>query len=261
MHEERRSSLYLTTIMEDNLIARRALTANRTGMPLYRDHGRLNTYILGTRRSPWRGARPPGPETRTATLDDLPAVEAFWQTEGPKRQFFPAYKAGHLTQETGLLRGLEPKDLHLALRNGEITGTAAIWDQRACRQWVIDAYSRRAAVARPLYNLYARATGRPTFPPPGQHLDYRFLALTCIRDDDLHTFKSLLDDIWRRGDVRGPGRMVMAAFHQRDPLAALFRPLPHICFRSRLYLVHWDDGSEAHGALDNRIPYVELGGL
>jgi len=55
--------------------------------------------------------------------------------------------------------------------------------------------------------------------------------------------------------------MVMAGFHQRDPLAAALRSLPHICFRSRLFVVHWEDGGEAHKSLDNRVPYVELGGL
>ena len=260
LYEEQRSQLYLTTIMDDNVIAKRALTSGREGLPAYRDLGIFNTLILGVRRNPWAEA-PVGVRVRAAREEDVAAIVEFWNGEGRRRQFFPSYSAENLLSSAGLLRGLSPGDLHIALDDKGICGTAAIWDQTSFRQWVIDSYSRRAGLLRYPYNAYARATGRPTFPPAGTALDYRFLGLVCIRDDVAGVLEGLCRSAWAALAETSPGALVIAGFHRRDPLGRPFLALPNTLFRSRIYVVHWPDGEADFAALDDGIPYLEVGSL
>ena len=260
LYLEQRSELYLTTIMDDNGIAKRALTSGREGLPAYRDLGILNTLILGVRRNPWAEA-PAGVSVRMAREEDVAAMVDFWKVEGRRRQFFPSYSGENLLSDSGLLRGLSPADLHVALDEKGICGTAAVWDQTPFRQWVIDSYSRRAGILRYPYNAYARATGRPMFPSAGTALDYRFLGLVCIRDDRIDVLEGLCRSLWAGLAARSPGALVIAGFHRRDPLGKPFLSRPNTLFRSRIYVVHWPEGEADFAALDDRIPYLEVGSL
>ena len=260
LYLEQQSELYITTIMDDNVIAKQALTSGRPGLPTYCDLGVLNTLILGVRRNPWAEA-PDGVAVRPATDEDAAGIVEFWKAEGQRRQFFPAYTAEHLQSASGLLRGLAIGELCIAEDAGGICGTAAVWDQTPFRQWVIDSYSRRAGLLRYPYNLYARATGRPSFPAAGTALDYRFLGLVCVRGDRVESLEGLCRSLWAGLVRQSPGALVIAGFHRRDPLGQPFLARPNTLFRSRIYLVHWPEGESHFAALDDRIPYLEVGSL
>jgi hypothetical protein len=262
MHKPRAAKLYLTTIMEDNVVARRALTSGRPGLPAYQDFGRLTTFVLGTWKNLFACRKKQGPKICNATEQPLTDILEFWNKEGRHSQFFPAYTSGDLTDPDGLLAGLGVENIYLAMQAGQIVGTLALWDQRPFRQWVIDSYSRRASLARPIYNGWARLTGRPTLPSAGQHLNYRFIGLTCVKDRSRVVFESLLAHVWRQVMEQDRGAMVMCALHESDPLAPALQQQPHVPFNSRLYIVHWPDGQHAFTSLDKTLPpYVELGSL
>lgn len=262
MHAQRRSTLYLTTIMEGNLVARRALASGRTGLPSYRDVGRLTTYVFGTWKNLFSGPADPAVSVQQATPADLPRLLDFWEREGRTMQFFPACTKEDVTDRTGLLNGLDVNDVYVATSDGSVVGTTAVWDQRPFRQWVIDSYSPRAALARPAYNAWARLTGRPTLPPAGAGLNYRFLALTCIENRSPDIFRQLLSAIWTDTIQSDRGALIMAALHEKDPLSTTLATRPHVPFTSRLYVVHWDDGAKAFASLDGTLtPYIELGSL
>lgn len=260
LYLEQRSELYLTTIMDDNVVAKEALTSGRKGLPAYQDFGIFNTFILGVRRNSW-GSAPAGVSVRAAGREDVAAIVEFLDDEGRRRQFFPSYSAENLLSDAGLLRGLSPGDLHVALDEKGICGTAAIWDQTPFRQWVIDSYSRRAGLLRHPYNVYARVTGRPTFPSAGTALDYRFLGLVCIRDDAAGVLEGLCRSLWSALSAKSPEALVIAGFHRRDPLGRPFLTFPNTLLRSRVYIVHWPEGEADFAALDDRIPYLEVGSL
>jgi hypothetical protein len=258
-HDAGRARLYTTTIMTSNVIAVRALTQGRPGLPLYNDYGGYVTHILGVRRNPFKAR---GNVTiRQAKAPDALAMQEFWRREGEKRQFFPLYTARHVVEPGGLLRGLNVWDFMVAERDGTIVGTIALWNQMPFRQWIIDGYSRRAGMVMPAYNLFAKATGRPTFPKGGEALDYRFLSLFVVADNDEKVALSLLSKIWKRAHDTAPESLLVAGIHERAPLAHLLQRPKGVRFHSRLFVVHWDDGKEAFAALDDRVPYLEVGSL
>ncbi|MEM7396233.1 MAG: hypothetical protein AAF492_28185, partial [Verrucomicrobiota bacterium] len=154
-----------------------------------------------------------------------------------------------------LLKGLKPEHILLAWSGREVVGCLGLWDQRAYRQRVIKGYSRRLGAVRRLWNLW----GQPKLPCPDTTLGLLFLAMPCVRENDPEVFESLLHEAFRRCD--SSLHAVMLGLHERDPLLERARLQPHRLYLSRLYLVYWPDGEKAVRKLDDRIPYLEAGGL
>ena len=251
MHKGGRARLYLTTVMGGNERARKVLTSGKPGLPTYRPAGEIETHVFTTRRNPWRA----GEGTRRAADADVEAICDFLHGEGAHRQFLPRYTPQDLRGEAGLLRGLKPTDLHVVERAGELVGVAGLWDQTPFKQWIVDGYQPRLRRLRPLYNVWARLTGRPQLPPAGQAVAYRFLALPVARDDA--AMEALLHAIW----ADAAGTWVIAVSHKESALNRQLTRAPRLSFPSWLYVVHWDDGAADYAALGAGVPYVEGGAL
>jgi ribosomal protein S18 acetylase RimI-like enzyme len=260
LHADGRTRLYLTTIAEDNTAARDLLTSGRAGLPGYHEAGRYHTVALplAGRARPQRP--PPGLEVRPAEEADLPAVLAFLEAEGPRRQFFPCYRTVDLFTAEGALRGLRAEDLLLAFHGGRLVGTLGGWDQFALRQTVVHGYGRLLGRVRPIYNAWARWRGRPRLPAPGEVLRYLTAALPVVAGDDAGVFAALLDAL-RGGRAAGPWEYLLVGLHEADPLLRVLRACPGTWYTTRLYLVCWEDGDERRRSLDSRPPYLELGSL
>jgi radical SAM superfamily enzyme YgiQ (UPF0313 family) len=258
LHADGAASLYLTTIIEGNEKARRLLTSGRGGLPAYHDLGRFHTLAISLRQRR-KHATAPGIAVRTAETTDIPLMLNLWRCEGSKKLFFPEYRANDFGASGGLLRGLNIADISLAFDGGELVGTAAAWDQKEFRQSKITGYARPLGMARPVYNLVARALGYPTLPPVGTVLPYVNLSLVCVKGDDPQIFGALLEDLVRWS--KGNHTLLMAGCHERDPLLQTLRRYRHFRYDSRLYAVCWPDGEAAFQKLGNRVPYVELGSL
>jgi hypothetical protein len=256
VHREGNVPYYLSTIVSDNTVARETLTAGRGGLPTYRDFGEYVTLALEPGNGNRSTAQVP---VRSASEEDKEPLLQFLRENGPRRQFFPNYESGDFTG--GLLQGLRIEDVLLVHENQQIIACLALWDQKSFKQSIITDYSRRMAMMRPCWNLYAGLTGRPQLAPPGTELRYLNLALCCIAEDRANVFWSLLCTAMARAREIDGLHAVMAGFHARDPLLQTAQEWPHRTYSSRLYLVHWDDGATAVDAVDDRVPYLELGAL
>ncbi len=258
-HQDGRTKLYITTIMEGNTVAHEILTSHRAGLPTYHDFGRFCCMAISMQQK-LKSASSKAIDIRLATREDIHAIIGFWQQEGAKKQFFPEYSATDLLSSEGLLRGLELEDVFLAFSGEELVGTVAAWDQKSFRQSIVRGYGRRLKFLRLPYNATAWLLGYPILPRPGSNLDYFNLSLVCIREDDPHVFESLLAQMIKR--YQSHYSLLMAGLHERDPLLPVLRKYRHFPYESRLYVVCWEDGEEDFGNLDDwRIPYLELGAL
>lgn len=258
LHADGRAALYLTTIVEANRSARRLLTSGRCGLPRYTDLGTFHSFAIASRRAPPE-SRDPDLRIRAAAAGDIPEIAAFLRAEGPRRQFFPDYSERDLRSETGRLRGLRIEDVLLAFRRGRLAGTLAVWDQTAFRQAWIDGYAPLLAAARPLYNLAARAAGRPLLPPAGTQLRAAHLALACVSGDAPSTFAALVAAALRR--CRGTHPVLLAGLHDADPLLPVLRRLRGRAYPSALYAVRWEGSPPPPSPGGGRVPFLELGAL
>ncbi len=260
LHGDGRVQAYLSTIIDGNDQATGILVDRpRRHFPAFRAVGDLRTLALFVRRS--REA-PSGSSAavRPAVAADLPAVAAFLERHGRRRQFFPVLTAGDLASGR-LTPDLAPQDWLIAQGpGGAIAGVVALWDQTGFKQNVIRGYHGPYRLGRPLYNLWARLSGRQPLPAPGTALRELYAAFLCVAEEDPATCRALLDAGCREAATRGFGYLLVGLSEQ-DPLLPTVSRYRHAVYRSTLYTAAWNDGGEFHDRLDARIPYVEIASL
>lgn len=247
---------HLTTIMEDNVAARKVLLSKRLGLPTYHDLGRFCCMVLSLQGKTSANSR--FSLRRASAADDFSVVE-FLNREGRIKQFFPEYRVEDFGSPDGLLPQLEWKDVCLAFQGSALVGILAAWDQQRFRRWRVTGYAPWLCWCRHLLNLWARLRRVPLLPPPGSTLNCFNLALVCIRDNDRKVFKALLDEVIRAH--RDRYACFLAGVHERDSLLPELLARPHVPLTSRLYLVDWENVNRTLQNLDGRVPYLELGSL
>ena len=259
LHEKCPVPVYMTTIIEDNTEARGLLTSGRAGLPHYLDQGRYITYAINLNRH--RGKYSSPIEIRRGDDASLDAIVSFVNDQGGRnRQFYPVLEAADFGTE--YLRGLGPADFRVALNGGdEIIGVAAVWDQSAFKQNIVQGYRPPIGMLRPVINGGLRVAGFRPLPARGQALAALYIAFACVRGDDPEIMRALLEQIYAE-QQRGDRHLLLWGLHERDPLRAAARCFMTFRYTSRFYLVCWDDGSEFVRSLDSSgVPHLELATL
>ncbi|MEX0718135.1 MAG: hypothetical protein WD066_16195 [Planctomycetaceae bacterium] len=265
LHDDGRTSLYLTTIAEGNDAAVAVLTSGRAGLPIYHPAGTYCTLAIPLSRRSRRHGRngrhaSRRVEVRSATVADLTNVIEFLHRCGSARQFFPRYDVHDFFEPRGTFRDLQPHDLWLVFRNGRLVGTLAAWDQHRFRQTIVNGYSAGLRWMRPVWNGWARVRGSPRLPAPGEPFRHLVAALPVIEDDDPAVFAALMNAL-RDAHVGGPCAYLLLGLHETDPLLPTATAWRTSIYRTRLYHVGWGDDAEVRERLDRRPPYLELGCL
>jgi hypothetical protein len=182
----------------------------------------------------------------------------FLRHYGPRRQFFPVLTERSIRDLTSL--GLRVEDFCVARRKGQIVGGAALWDQTAYKQTVVQGYSGWLKAAVPFYNIGAPWIGCPALPRPGSKLRGVYGAFVCVAEDGTDAFAGILRELYNRAISRG-FHYLLVGLDARDPLLAVARKYPHVLYPSRLYLAGWPEGGELHEQLDDRAAYVDIATL
>jgi predicted N-acetyltransferase YhbS len=217
LHEASPVAGYYTTIVDGNTQAEGVLVRRRRGvMPRYRFVEKLHTLAISTRslRMPSGGAENGRPAATPANLS-------------------PAYPA-----EGGIVT---------------VPGaSAAIHDQRAYKQTVIDGYGRALALGRPLYNL----AGRIRLPKPNTPLNHA--SVTHFEAEDAQAAHALIAAILENG--RSYDHLLFG-FAESDPFLAVARRFKPVEYTSSIYTVAFDDGDDFHDRLLARPRALDLSAL
>ncbi|HYH06033.1 MAG TPA: hypothetical protein VEK11_03135 [Thermoanaerobaculia bacterium] len=218
LHESSRVCGYFTTIVDGNGEAEGVLVRRSRGvMPRYRFLEKLVTLALPlTRRS-----MPPSPRTSGAGR--------------VKGNLSPAYAP---QGETVTVDG----------------ASAALVDQRAYKQTVIDGYDRALSLVRPLYNLGARIK----LPKPNAPLHHAYV--THLEADSAPSAHALLEALKQKAKQRGLDHLLLG-FTESDPLLAIARTHKPVEYRSSIYTVSFDDSDDFHERLLARPRALDLSAL
>jgi Acetyltransferase (GNAT) domain len=248
LHEPERTPFYLTAIVSDNAPARRLLEASLPGKPTYRPIAECTTLALRT-RGHGRVA------IERADDSDIPEIVACLARNHRRHQFAPVWTEAMVRHaEHG---GPRACDFIVHRANGEIAGCLALWDQSHVRQAVIRGYHPHIARLRPLLNMLGRWTGLPRLPRAGEELRQVFFSLVAIDGDDAEVLTSLVRAGLSEAAQRGYEVALIALADINPMLPAVRRTFKARDYRSRLYLVHWDDGRAAVEGLMQRPIHVE----
>jgi hypothetical protein len=234
------AGLFITTIVADNLVARRVLEAGLPGLPRYRPLGDVLslTFSTASRRS-YTAISAAG----AARAEDLPGIAECLRRYGQRYQFTPCWTTTDLVSSKRA-RDLRPEDFLVVRSGSRIVGCLACWDQRKFKQIVVRGYSRRLSLVRPVWNAMAPLTGAPALPAPGSCLPVAFLSHLAVDDDDAEVFEALLYAGLARAASRGAEHAILglAELNPLTPTAMRGRPRS---YRSRAYLVSWSEGEAA----------------
>jgi hypothetical protein len=232
----------LTSIMADNLPARRLLERGLPGLPRYRPLSTLITLTMptsGTRRS----RTPRSLRVEASGPEGLEQVADCLQRSSRRSRLAPLWTAEDLASPE-VTRGLDPGDLLVVRDGSRVRACAAVWDQRSFRQLVVTGYAPWPGRLRGLVNLGLMLARRPQLPAPGNTLSLAFLSHLAVDDDEPGLILTLIDAAREAARRRGIDLLALGlpcSFPGLEPIIRHTRARP---LESTLYLVH----REAAGA-------------
>ena len=252
LHDQGGPPIYLTSIIADNLRARRLLESGLKGMPTYRFLTEFVTLVIrlrpaGETRKRLRSLSSMVLQNGRRIVCDTRPTEAvldLLNRDYRQYQFAPAWSAHEPRLQE--FRSVCSQD-------GTPVACAAIWDQRAIKQTVVRGYANGLRWIRPLINLGAPILGRPSLPRVGEPVSHAFVSHMAV--DMLQPHLAELLFLFLQGPAHRRGiDYLMIGFDARDPrlrhFRKVFRPREYV---SRLYAVHWDDdGAKLAQGLDDR---------
>jgi len=260
IHKKLECKIYLTTILEDNYNAIKVLTSRKAGLPTYNDWGRVHTLMMKVGKNTWKEKH--GFSYEIAERKDIPEILNLIKSEAQKRQFVTSYNEDHLISKTGLLRGLDLRDIRVLKSNSQIVALAGIWNQNTFRRWHIIKYSPSFKLLKTIWNQYAKISRYPRFPDESEIIDYRFLSFLTILNNNADYLETLLFYIWKEFNLKRPNLLAMIALHENDPLLKVFQKYPSYDLKSRLYVVNWPKDQQAVADIKRElIPTIEIASM
>lgn len=255
LHEADPVDLYLTTIIADNLAARRVLERDRPTKPRYLPRGRLLTLAMVPPRCRW--ARPsPGVVVRQGEAAMLPDLVSCLQRNGRRHQFATYWDEEILT-DPRRCRDLAPEDFLAAFRGGRLVGCLAVWDQRGFKQNVVRGYSPSLRRARPLVNALSRVVAAPRLPEVGRPIPHATISHLAVDDDSPDVFFPLLHQALCVAREKHLSYLALGLMEGSPFTPLVRRRVRHIAYPSILYVVCWPDKEARARSLDDRPPHVE----
>ncbi len=258
LHEDNKVKAYVSTIIYDNTQAISLLTAGRDGLPKYRDFGVYNTYVVKLRK-PIK-TKNKGVEIVRGGERNLNEIVKCLQRNGRDKQFYPYYEIQDFKPGSELLRDFKNEDFYVAIKDDRIVGVLGKWDQRAFKQIIICGYDRNISTVRPVYNFFADLVNFPKLPSPQSRLDSFYVSFIAVDDNNPEIFSSLLSAVYN-GHLDNEYEYMVVGLYEQDPLARVAERYPHIKYKSRVFVVCWEDGVDFYSKLDSRTPYLELATL
>jgi hypothetical protein len=252
LHEKRGISCYITTILEDNLYAQKLLEKQRSFMPNYHPFGSYEIFALKSAQS-----RRLSYIFRQACEDDIPSLVKFLYEQGRKYQFFPVIDEADLS--SGELNGLSVANFYLLhTKENEILAAGVPWDQRSYKQYIVQGYSSVLKLLYPFSRIFP-LFGYPSLPTPGSILQFFTLSFWAVKDSNSELFLQFLKRIAK---ISRDYPFFLIGLHERHPLRILLQNRPHISYKSKLYLVSWDQQRDYIENFDRgMLPYLECGML
>lgn len=244
----------VTTIYDDNAIARAILTSGRAGLPGYHALGGLRTYAIGLRRS--RRATHASASAGAIGADALAAALNRHNAAWP---FAPHWRAEDFADAPGRCEGLRLADVRVRCGRGGVRASLGTWDVSSLRQnvvaryaWPLGAYQRVSALA----DVLGLGPALPRAGAPIRLLDA--CAASLADDAPVGEFAILLDDVIARVAGRDHDFLLLGlpAGHRLEPLAAARASL---VLKSTVYEVSW--GAPLVAGHATRPPFLELATL
>lgn len=241
--------------LNDNLVAKKVLCENRPGVPRHHFSDQVETYTLTGFKSKKEFNRELGFALLTAA--DIPAVNRFIARMADYYNFLPAYDFNGLVQQQPYWNGLQLNDFTVVRRGEQIVGLFGLWDQKPFKQTRIADYGQLIALARPVYNAWAKLTNQLILPAKGNTVNYLMLHSLLCNPYDVDLHENMLRSAYQQAIDRNCYALCFT-LAQRDPRRDCSK-----LFISRkvqaVHAFHCFEGDPIAQFDQKRISYLECG--
>ncbi len=250
LHQQHELAFDITSILSDNLSAKRLLEADLPGMPHYQHYSGFNTLIY---RSGGRGYKKNHPQIKLGSELGLSAISQFLQDNYRHYQFSPVWDLPALQSA-----GLSADNFLLFCDAQKIIACIAIWDQRHYKQAIVRGYKNPLAFFRPLINAFSPVFGLPYMPPVGQPLNQAWLSHLACQDNAHNALNILLNNALWRAKKMGLEQLMLGLADDHPFLSHAKRCRRHLSYHSDIYLIHWHKNT---CSIDKRPLHLEVATL
>jgi len=214
-------TIFLTSVMSSNRAALRALTqrtVRRACQPHYhplRSYTATAVQFLKMRRP----ARQHDFHVRTATPEDLRALEALLAEDHRQRPFGWRFDSGELRHRLASWPGYSLARTYLAFRSdGALVGCATAWDPTPVKRYLVHQYRGALRWLRLAIQSWALVSRISALPRPGEAFRYFYLVNVSVREENPAVFRAILERIY--ADYQRAGYHFFSVYQdQNDPLA------------------------------------------
>jgi hypothetical protein len=240
---------YLTSIMEDNLLARKVFEKKRKGIPEYHFLYDLVVYTI----KPTKKMQKQEIDILSGDNFSLEKILEFIYCYGSNKQYFPYFTSRDFSYP--ITKGLEQKDLLVAVKgNDEILGIVGKWDQSSFKQTRVVSYKEPLRTLRPFINLASPITGNPILPKEGKDLHTFYSAFNVIKNNDPFIFEQLLNELSRSN--RGYSYFNLGLSSNDTLSEGVKFPCRKTVFK--IYGITFEKNEDIFSHLNKKIPYLEV---
>lgn len=260
----------LTSILEDNFVARSLLESNRvsSNMPEYQPVSRFLTTLIPLagpgKRWPLRYRENPVGDafiTRILAKSDLPALIALFEQAGRYNDGVPALTENDFAGSvTSVLAGLKITDMLGIFAGEELVGAIGIWNQQAYRQIVLSHLCASLAGVRDLWQLGSRFWGQCPIPQTGDKVNFVLLDPWVIKPGlEKELMPVLLKAGIREAQKRG-ALFAALGIPEKNPAINAVKTVFFMSYWSIIYQVFWPE-TESYRFGERQLQIANLGAL
>jgi len=261
IHARGGPSIYLSSIIADNEPARRFLERGLEGMPTYRFLSEFVTLVIQCRR-PTRAWNSTSKFLRKLQREGFRFIPECEGNSSEIAGLLNRYNRNYQFAPVWEARDLCPDNMEVIYsRTRTPVACAGIWDQRAIKQSVVRSYSGALRWARPFMNLVATVIGTSRLPAVGDSLSHVYVSPLAVDPDQPELMQHLISLLRTRAEAQSADYLTVG-FDARDPrLPHLRRAFHSREYKSRIYVVYWEDGAALARSLDDRLLAPEVATL
>jgi hypothetical protein len=257
LHQDGHVPFYLSSIIEDNLSARRLFSVGLPGFPKFQEYTRLYTLAIYCRRKRRSLPLPSGLRFTRGNSAHINEIVACLQRNGVRYQFAPHWNSNSLF-DPGHTPDLTPENFFLAQDEEKVVGCLALWDQSRFKQTVVRGYAGPLARWRGLVNVGARMFGWPALPSPNEPFHHSYACHLAVDHDNPQIFSSLLRALYNHAVNQGISYFMIGLSEANPFLPIVISAYRNIRYKSQLYLVAWEDGLKEVSRVDNRVAGLDI---
>ena len=219
-------------------------------IPYYHYMGTLITYMLNFKTNE---RKPGGIIVRRAKTSDREIMQAFFDEESSKTNYYPYYDFAAFSEP--YYKGIKTEDFFLAFNANILVGICGVWDQKLFKQTRIVGYSWKYQLIKPIYNLSSIFFGEQKLPASGTVLQYLNLHCILTLSNSADVFKELLANIQIEFEDKGYDYL-MCSLSDNNPMMPVLEKIKQTKnIKGNYYCVN--DGNTISINLSNKPFYLE----